>query len=80
MISAGREAKRMDELCTYRIEVRGQVDEKDLNAISPLRLTTLQVEPTATFFTIHTDQSGLIGLLRHLHGRGLIFLSVQQER
>lgn len=80
MIFARRDAERMDELCTYQIEVRGQVDEKDLNTISPLEMTAVLVEPTATFFTIHTDQSGLIGLLRHLHARGLIFLSVQRER
>jgi hypothetical protein len=35
--------------------------------------------PDAAQFSIHTDQSGLIGLLRHLHSLGLIFLSVQRQ-
>ena len=70
----------MDELCTYRIEVRGQVDENDLNAMSPLQMTVVRVDTTATLFTACTDQSGLIGLMRHLHGRGLVFLSVLRER
>ena len=70
----------MDELCTYRIEVRGQADENDLNAISPLQMTVVRVDTIATLFTVCTDQSGLVGLMRHLHGRGLVLLSVIRER
>ena len=70
----------MDELCTYRIEVRGQADEYDLNAISPLQMTVVRVDTIATLFTVCTDQSGLVGLMRHLHGRGLVLLSVRRER
>jgi hypothetical protein len=70
----------MDELCTYRIEVRGQADESDLTAMSPLQMTVVRVDTTATLFSVCTDQSGLIGLLRHLHGRGLVLLSVLRER
>jgi len=70
----------MDELCTYRIEVRGQVDENDLNAISPLQMMVVRVDTTTTLFTACTDQSGLVGLMRHLHGRGLVLLSVIRER
>ena len=72
----------MDKLCTYRIEVRGQVNEDDLDAMSPLHMTLVREDALgegphgSTFFTIHTDQSGLIGLLRHLHARGFVFLSV----
>lgn len=70
----------MDELCTYRIEVRGQADESDLTAMSPLQMTVVRVDTTATLFTVCTDQSGLVGLIRHLHGRGLVLLSVLRER
>jgi hypothetical protein len=72
----------MDKLCTYRIEVRGQVNEEDLNAMSPLHMTVVRLGVLgegphgSTIFTIHADQSGLIGLLRHLHARGFVFLSV----
>ena len=75
----------MHELCIYRIKVRGQVDERDLNAMSPLRITMVQTDVgeehpyAATLFTIHADQSGLIGLMRHLHGRRLVLLSVNRE-
>jgi hypothetical protein len=34
-----------------------------------------QLEQT-TLLTVRTDQSGMIGLIRHLHGLGLMLLSV----
>jgi hypothetical protein len=70
----------MHEPSIYRIKVRGQVAESDLNAMSPLHTTVVRVDPAATLFTICADQSALIGLLRHLHGRGLVLLSVIRER
>jgi hypothetical protein len=70
----------MHESCLYQIEVRDQVTESDLNAMSPLQTTIIRVDAAVTVLTIHTDQSGLIGLLRHLHGRGFVFLSVHRER
>jgi hypothetical protein len=76
----------MHDICTYQIEVRGQVDENDLNASSPLQMTMVRVDAdeehpnAATLFTICADQSGLIGLIRHLHGRGLVLLSLTRER
>jgi hypothetical protein len=70
----------MDGICTYHIEVRGQVDENSLNANSPLYMTVVQTDAAATLFTICTDQSGLVGLMRYLHGRGFVVLSVTRER
>ena len=75
----------MHEPCIYRIKVRGQVAESDLNAMSPWQITMIQADAddehpnAATLFTIHADQSGLIGLMRHLHGQGLVLLSVSRE-
>ncbi|MCP4539374.1 MAG: hypothetical protein GY832_19735 [Chloroflexi bacterium] len=66
----------MNDICTYQIEVRGQVDENELNATSPTQMAVVQVDMASTSFTIRTDQSGLIGLIRHLHGRGVGLLSV----
>lgn len=70
----------MDDICTYLIQLCGQVNESDLNAMSPIQMTVVRVDTAATLFTICTDQSGLIGLLRHLHGRGFVLLSVNCER
>jgi hypothetical protein len=69
----------MHSIFTYRIEVQGKVDEKVLNANSPLKMIVSRAEGTSTVVTIHTDQSGLIGLMRHLHGRGFIFQSLNRE-
>ncbi len=69
----------MNELCDYHIRLRGQVDEAEINTMSPLHMTTVQTSADATLFTIHTDQSGLIGLMRHLHGLGFVILSIERE-
>jgi hypothetical protein len=74
----------MNDVCTYHIQLRGHVDEGDINATSPLQITAVQVEANkgdshaGTLLTVRTDQSGLVGLLRHLHGLGFVFLSVNR--
>lgn len=70
----------MDDIRTYQIEVRGQVDENELNATGPIQMTVVRGDAALTLFTVCTDQSGLVGLIRHLHGRGLVLLSVKCER
>ncbi|MBN1994243.1 MAG: hypothetical protein JW953_16215 [Anaerolineae bacterium] len=70
----------MDDVCTYRLAVRGQVDENVFNVTSPLQITVAQREAAATVFTICADQSGLIGLVRHLHWQGFVILSIYREQ
>jgi len=70
----------MNTVCTYHIQIDGQVAEDEINAMSPFQMTTERIDTAATLFRVCTDQSGLIGLLRHLHGRGLVLLSVHRER
>ena len=65
--------------CVYHIQIRGQVDEDEINGMSPLLLVREGGNTAVTQFFVHTDQSGLIGLLRHLHGLGFVFLSVNCE-
>lgn len=69
----------MDGLSLYRIQIGGQVDEAELNARSPLHVAVEPAGADATLLIIRTDQSGLVGLLRHLHGRGLLLLSVSRR-
>jgi hypothetical protein len=71
------EAENMQELNTYRIEIQGQIEEKNFNATSPYRITKVRANPDVTLFTICTDQSGLVGLIRHLHQQGYVLLSIQ---
>ncbi len=69
----------VSDFCKYRIEVAGEVEEEKLNGSSPLELKVERIEADSTWLSIDTDQSGFIGLLRHLHGLGFVFLSMDRE-
>jgi hypothetical protein len=69
----------MDQVHTYRIEVEGRVEERELNAAAPLRVRVEDDGEARTRLTVYTDQSGLVGLVRHLHGRGFVLLAVKRE-
>jgi hypothetical protein len=75
-----KEPERMDDIYTYHIEVQGQMDENAFNASSPLQVIVAQADPAVTLFTIYADQSGFIGLIRHLHRQGFVLISVYRER
>jgi hypothetical protein len=66
----------MNDVHTYRIKLRGKVETRDINVNSPLHLNVERLDQGATLLSVHTDQSGLIGLMRHLHGLGFTLLSV----
>ncbi len=66
----------MNDVRSYLIQLRGQVDGSEINALSPVAVKVHSSEPAATTLAVCCDQSGLIGLLRHLHGFGLELLSV----
>jgi hypothetical protein len=68
----------MNDASTYLIQLRGQVDEAEINAMSPQEVTAEKRDAGATQLTVCTDQSGLIGLMRHLHGLGFVFLSMKR--
>lgn len=69
----------MNDLCKYRVRIAGRVDERELNVLSPLEMKLEGAEADSTWLSIHTDQSGLVGLMRHLHGLGFVFLSVDRQ-
>lgn len=69
----------MQEIFTYHIRLQDTVDEESFNASSPLRVKVAQADEETTMFIVHTDQSGLIGLMRHLHYRGLVILALARK-
>lgn len=69
----------MDVFSIYQIEVQGQVEEREINAMSPLQINDVCIGQAVTVLVVHTDQSGMVGLIRHLHRRGYIFLSIAQK-
>jgi hypothetical protein len=74
-----QEYQMIQTISTYHIQVRGKVDEAAFNLKSPLQVKVAQVGPEATVLNICADQSGVIGLIRHLHGQGFVLLSVQRH-
>lgn len=70
----------MNDIRTYQLEVQCQLDENDRNAASPIQMKVVRMDGSATHMTVCTYQSGLIGLMRHLHARGLVLLSINSER
>ncbi len=64
----------------YQIEVWGVVHADTFNATSPLHVTVVQMDGETTRFAVRTDQSGVIGLLRYLHGQGFVLKSVSRKQ
>lgn len=69
----------MNDTRIYRIRLRGRVDADEVNAMSPLQVAGVSASAEATLFCVRADQSGLIGLMRHLHALGFVFLSVDTD-
>lgn len=74
-----------DPATHYRIEVRGRVDLEWLQSFdgsAEIRVDPAGQSQAFTVLHVHTDQSGLIGLLRRLHGLGMTIqrLEILEER
>ena len=69
----------MQETYFYHVEVECQIEEHDFNTTSPLRVTVARTDTESTLLTLHADQSGLVGLIRHLHHQGFVLLSVTRK-
>jgi hypothetical protein len=67
----------MEDIHSYQIEVGGQIEGGDLNADTPLQVMVEWIGPDSTLLGVRADQSALIGLLRHLHARGIRLISVK---
>jgi len=69
-----------DSATHYQIEVRGRVDVKWLQSFDGSAEISVdesgQMENT-TVLNVHTDQSGIVGLMRRLHGLGMAILQLQ---
>lgn len=69
-----------DQATRYRIELRGEVDVDWLRgfdgAVEIVADEGGQAEGS-TVLRVHTDQSGMVGLLRSLHGLGVPIVQVQ---
>jgi hypothetical protein len=69
-----------DPATHYRIEIEGRVDVEWLqdfdSSVEISAVKTRQMEDI-TVLNVNTDQSGIVGLVRRLHGLGMTILQVQ---
>jgi hypothetical protein len=65
----------------YEIQIYGQLDDSwlgwfgEANAQDEMLDDDIQM---TTFSNVVMDQAGLVGLIRRLHGRGIVLISIRQ--
>ena len=74
-----RKYRAMQENSNYYIEVQGAMNENAFNASSPLCVKVARTDTEATLLVVHTDQSGFVGLIKHLHQQGFVLLSMSRK-
>jgi len=65
----------------YEIKVYGQLDDSWLGWFgkAKVQVETLADDNQATTFSdVVMDQAGLVGLIRRLHGLGIVLISIRQ--
>ncbi len=63
----------------YEIKVYGQLDDSWLGWFGEAKVhieVLADNSPVTTFSDLVMDQSGLVGLLRRLHGLGIVLISI----
>ena len=64
----------------YLIEIRGRIDVEWLQSFdSSTQIINAEMAQLndMTIIHVHTDQSGVVGLIRRIHGLGLTILKVE---
>lgn len=72
---------RLDEQAEYVIKVQGHIDATLADWFGPLNIISGVDEGHRVISTLAglvADQAGLLGLIRHLHGLGIVLLSVER--
>ncbi len=70
----------LNSAAQYRIELHGHVDVEWLQSFGSsveILVGDAGELPDGTVLTVHTDQSGIVGLLRRLHGVGMTIRQLQ---
>jgi hypothetical protein len=78
---AARRMAHLDERIRYTITVEGTVDPSLADWCGPLTIAAGQGPSGATVTTlsgIQADQAGLVGIIRHLHGLGIVLLAIER--
>ena len=71
----------LEERTRYTITVEGTVDPSLADWCGPLIVTTAKGPDDVTVSTLSgiiADQAGLVGIIRRLHGLGIVLLTVER--
>lgn len=75
------QSMNLNSLNTYEIKICGQLDASWLVSMgemkAPMEIVVDDSEVT-TLSNIVMDQAGLVGLIRRLHGLGIVLISIRQ--
>lgn len=66
----------------YEIKVHGQLDESWLSWFGEAKVHSeilADNNQVTTFSDVVMDQAGLVGLIRRLHGHGIVLISIRIE-
>ncbi len=69
----------MHDVRIYVIQIRGEVEEDEINDVTPLHVKVIRVAANTTLLAACTDQAGFVGLVRHLHSLGFVLLAMRCE-
>lgn len=72
--------ERLDAIREYELVVFDEIESESFNRSSPIAVTAEKVGKNRCRLIAKTDQSGLIGLVRHLHHTGIVLLSIARKR
>jgi hypothetical protein len=67
------------DLRSYTLKLSGTLDDDFVTSFCPSEIIVLRENETTNLSNIHTDQSGIIGLIRNLHNLGCTILSLNSE-
>ncbi len=71
----------LDQEAAYVIKIQGRIDSNLVDRFGPVSIASAVEDEGRTITTlsgIATDQAGLVGLIRHLHGLGVVLLSIER--
>ena len=71
----------IDQPAHFAIKIQGNAGDGLADWFGPLTSTRIDdgEPPTTLLSGIFTDQAGLVGLIRRLHGLGVVLLSVERS-
>lgn len=72
---------RLDEPAGYEVTIQGCISKELLDESGPVQISEVRVDTArgiTTLAGVFTDQVGMVGLIRHLHGLGIVLLALER--